>query len=444
MPSLSKFFHVDSLTIIMWSLVSIIGLCVASFSSRYLKGDRKQKSFYFNMLGLSLALFIMTSADNIWFLFTAWGSANLFLTRLMLHKHEWQAAVGSAQLAFKNFALGLLFIGIAFLSLYHASGQTSIQKILNSNINQFWLAFSGSFILLGAMTQSALWPFHRWLISSLNSPTPVSAIMHSGLINGGGFLLARFAPIFLQQAHFLNIIFIIGIVTAVLGTLWKLMQNDIKRMLACSTMGQMGFMLAQCGLGLFPAAIAHLCWHGFFKAYLFLSSSMAAQERRLDFEYPPQIKHFLLALIYGGIGAAVFAIVSNKSILIADTNLFLTVLAMLASTQLSLSIIRNGNTINLLLTLIGVIIINAIYGFNVYFIELALAPLNIDKPQAFNLIHGGGLIILIATWLAMLFGRHTLEKANYPQWALKLYVRMLNYSQPHPKTVTAYRKQYKF
>jgi len=129
------------------------------------------------------------------------------------------------------------------------------------------------------MTQSAIWPFHTWLISSLNSPTPVSAIMHAGLINGGGFLLTRFAGLFVQSTGMLQVIFFLGLLTALIGTLWKLMQHDIKRMLACSTMGQMGFMIAQCGLGLFPAAIAHLCWHGLFKAYLFLSSGSAAHEK---------------------------------------------------------------------------------------------------------------------------------------------------------------------
>ena len=108
--------------------------------------------------------------------------------------------------------------------------------------------------------------------------------MHAGLINGGGFLLARFAPMLAIQPPILNLIFIAGITTALLGTLWKLMQSDVKRMLACSTMGQMGFMIAQCGLGLFPAAVAHLSWHGLFKAYLFLSTGSAAKEKRLDLD----------------------------------------------------------------------------------------------------------------------------------------------------------------
>ena len=86
--------------------------------------------------------------------------------------------------------------------------------------------------------------------------------MHAGLVNGGGFLIVRFAPLYLNYPGILNIIFIIGLSTAIMGTLWKLMQSDIKRMLACSTMAQMGFMIAQCGLGLFSAAIAHIILHG--------------------------------------------------------------------------------------------------------------------------------------------------------------------------------------
>ncbi|MCB1149617.1 MAG: proton-conducting membrane transporter, partial [Chlamydiia bacterium] len=186
------------LSLIMMGLVGFVALCVATFSARYLKGDRKQAAFYLNLTGMVAAVFIMVSADHLLLFLVAWGASNLFLVRLMLHKSCWGAAKASAHLALKNFSLGFFFLGAALLIFYWATGESSLRTLLKSPIETPWLIAGTLFILLAAMTQSSLWPFHSWLISSLNSPTPVSAIMHAGLINGGGILLARFAPLLFQ------------------------------------------------------------------------------------------------------------------------------------------------------------------------------------------------------------------------------------------------------
>lgn len=439
----TQFFHVDTLSFVMMGLVAFVAISIGSFSIRYLKGDRKQKAFFIYLTALILTVFVMVCADNMPVLLASWGISNLLLSRLMLHKREWEAARQSSVLAVKNFALGFVFLGSAFLILYSATGETSIQEIITKPIESKWMVLSGLLLLLAAMTQSALWPFHRWLTSSLNSPTPVSAIMHAGLINGGGFLLARFAPLLVSQPVVLNIIFIAGIVTALLGTLWKLMQSDIKRMLASSTMGQMGFMIAQCGLGLFPAAVAHLCWHGLFKAYLFLASGSAAKEKRLDLEYPPTIIQFSLSLICGAFAAYMFSITSGKELMSANTTLFLTFLAMIAGAQFSLPILRRKQKFKLPLAIVASIFAGACYGFSVYVIEYVLEPLNISMPQTLNVFHFVAAGLLLASWLGMLFIR-TSKQNLYPEWLLKKYVQMLNASQPHPKTITAHRNKYQF
>ncbi|GAB4162170.1 MAG: proton-conducting transporter membrane subunit [Rickettsiaceae bacterium] len=438
-----QLIHIDNLSLVMTGLVGFVALCVASFSSRYLKGDRKQTAFYGNLVAMVLAVFVMVSADHMLLMLGSWAVSNIFLARLMLHKKEWEAARQSSLLAFKNFGLGFAFLTSAFLILYNITGKTSIQEINNASIKPLWLIASSTLILLAAMTQSSLWPFHRWLTSSLNSPTPVSAIMHAGLVNGGGFLLARFAPMLSQQPTILNVIFMVGIITALLGTLWKLMQNDVKRMLACSTMGQMGFMVAQCGLGLFPAAVAHLCWHGLFKAYLFLASGSAAQEKRLDLDCRPSLDHFFAALLCGLGGAYLFSLTSDKNLLAGDTTLFLIALAMVAGTQFALPIIRGASVIKLPLAFITTAIMGAFYGFSVHLIEQVLAPLGMSLPQTLNALHIIALTTLIVAWLGILFVRK-LQRKMLPDWMLKIYVRMLNASQPHPKTITMHRNHYQF
>lgn len=438
---ITNLFHVDALSMVITALVAFVALSIGSFSIRYLKGDRKQRHFFMNLVALVSVVFLMVSSDHIFLLLAFWGVSNYLLTRLMLHKQQWEAARQSSILALKNFAVGFIFLASGLLVLYFTTGETSIQVILTKSIEAPWMVLSGMLLLMAAMTQSALWPFHRWLTSSLNSPTPVSAIMHAGLVNGGGFLLARFAPILIAQPTVLNVVLIVGIATALLGTLWKLMQSDIKRMLASSTMGQMGFMIAQCGLGLFPAAVAHLCWHGLFKAYLFLASGSAAKEKRLDLDYPPSFKHFSIALICGIIAAYMFTVTSGKQVGVADTTLFLTFLAMLAGTQFALTIIRGNANGKLFIAIIATTVMGACYGFSVYLIEYILEPLGISAPQQLNFLHLIAAVVLTVSWLGMLFLR---PEKQYPEWVLKKYVQMLNASQPHPKTVTTHRNKYQF
>ncbi len=442
MLNVAHFFHIDQLSVIMMGLVGFVAISIASFSYRYLKGDRQKRFFYANLLCLVATVFIMVSADHLLLLFAAWATSNLLLTQLMLHKNEWVAAKNSSRLALKNFALGLFFIGSAFGLLFYATAETSIHNILTGSVDQTWLMISALLIFLGAMTQSALWPFHRWLTSSMNSPTPVSAVMHAGLVNGGGFILARFAPLFFDQPHVLSFVFVVGMVTALMAEIWTLMQTDIKRMMACSTMSQMGFMIAQCGLGLFPAAVAHLFWHGLFKAYLFLASGSAAQEKRVVVTSPPSLKQFLTALLCGSLGAYTFAVITEKNILAGDSTLFLTLVAMVAGTQFALPIVRGHLRYKSSLALIATVFIGAVYGFSSHLIEMALVPMGIYIPQVINGFHVVAFIALLAAWLTMVFGRQALSKKSYPKWVLAVYVRALNASQPHPSTVTTHRNHY--
>lgn len=443
MPAFEQLFYIDALSFIMMALVGFVALCVASFSMRYLNGDRKKTSFFVILAGLVASVFVMVSADHMLLFLVFWMMSNILLARLMLHKREWEAARQSARLAFKNFVVGSVFLATAFGLLYAQTGQASIQAMLTAPLDTVWAISIGGLIVLVAMSQSALWPFHRWLTSSLNSPTPVSAVMHAGLVNGGGFLLARFAPMLAEQPVILGVMFVAGLVTALLGTLWKLMQSDIKRMLACSTMGQMGFMVAQCGLGLFPAAVAHLCWHGLFKAYLFLASGAAAQEKRLDLDYPSSVSQFTIALVCGALGAVVFAQTSGKDIFAGDTTLFLIVLAMIAGTQFALPIVRGQGRAKVLLAVIATVVMGALYGGSVMLVEHILAPVAILMPQPLSVVHVIGLCVLVSAWLFILFAKGK-GKRTSPAWMLKAYVGMLNASQPHPKTVTAHRNQYQY
>ena len=444
MMKISEIFQMDQLAIVMLVMVGFIALCVGFFSSRYLKGDTKYKDFYGTLSLLVTSVFMMVCAHHILIFLLTWGVSNALLVKLMIHKSSWKAARQSGILAGKNFLFGFIMISAAVSLLYGESGQTSLKAILRFSYEPSILIFIAVLLFLGAMTQSAIWPFNRWLNSSLNAPTPVSAIMHAGLVNGGGFLLCRFAPLYAELPSLLTVIFIVGLISALLGTLWKLMQSDVKRMLACSTMSQMGFMVMQCGLGLFPAAITHLCWHGFFKAYLFLASGSAVQEKKIDLGYPPSISVVLLSLMCGVGASFVFALTTHKAIFPSDTTLILLFIPFIAGSQFAMTMLREGPFRRLPVAFITTAAMGGVYGFSVGSIEGILKPMGMMYPQPLNIIHIGALILMLGLWLVILFKPKLDETKKIYTWALRLYVLMLNASQPNPKTVTAHRNHYQY
>jgi NADH-quinone oxidoreductase subunit L len=141
-------------------------------------------------------------------------------------------------------------------------------------------------LFVGAMSKSAQFPLHVWLPDTMDTPTPVSAFMHAGIVNAGGLLFNRLAPLFGQAPDTLHVAFVIGGLTAILGASMMLMQSDVKKMLGFSTMGQMGYMTMECGLGAFALAIFHLIAHGIFKATLFLYAGRGIHEARRDPKFP--------------------------------------------------------------------------------------------------------------------------------------------------------------
>jgi NAD(P)H-quinone oxidoreductase subunit 5 len=271
----------------------------------------------------------------------------------------------------------------------------------------------------------------------------VSAMMHAGLINGGGLLLVQFGPLYQQQPILLTMMFIAGVGTAIVATLWKLMQHDNKRMLACSTIAQMGFMLMQCGLGLFSAAVAHLCWHGLFKAYLFLWSGRAAAEKRITSSSLISMTSFSLALGCGALGGFIFSIVTGKNIMLFDSNTILVAIAMIASTQVAITVLSNRPWWYLLPAVIITSIGASLYGASIAFIHYLL-PQNTDAPQPLNSFYLIGLGLLAVTWLLSLFRANLININWFNTLWTKYYMRILNASQPQAQTITTHVNHYSY
>ena len=200
-----------------------------------------------------------------------------------------------------------------------------------------------SCVLLAVMTKSAQFPFHIWLPDTMQTPTPVSAIMHAGVINAGGFLLARLSAGLMLSSNLLMLIAIIGLTTLLIGNLFTIMQPDIKKKLAYSTMSQMGYMVLQCGLGCFTGAIYHLIVHGFFKAWSFLNSGnqLSVVEKK---EHPSAPFYFWLIILT--MSAGTFCLIKKELLSIVLAYPLLAVFMIITLVQFSIASWGNTASIN--------------------------------------------------------------------------------------------------
>lgn len=436
----------NGLSLTMSMLIFFVSAIVHQFSRRYLSGDSAYRRYFLSLSAITVTASIMVCADNLLLFWAAWTVSNLLLVTLMVHKKTWLAAKNSGKLTLKFLSLGSLSLLAALTLLYKESGSLSIDFINSqSMMNESpWLVLILLLITITALIQSAQWPFHTWLTSSLNSPTPVSALMHAGLVNGGGFILVKFSPLLLTAPFILTLIFTIGVFTTIAGTSWKLLQTDIKRMLACSTMAQMGFMMMQCGLGLFPAAIAHLCWHGLFKSFLFLNAGSVVQSKRFVSQKSTQdTPALVLACIAGLLGAYCFAIVSEKTIFTLNPTTFLVGFAFISGTQLAYTLLQNENIIKRFIpTAILVALAGVFYGESIYFIESLLPAFSAKELPSLSAFNIAVFAVFLTLWFGVSSnGIRRLEKTKI--WA-KIYMTLLNASQPHSSTITTSRNTYQY
>lgn len=438
--------NTSRLNLLLCCLILGVSFVVHRFSLRYMDGDRQYSRYFALLAALTFSAMVMALADHALLFGAAWTTSNLLLVLLMVHKSQWVAAKNSGLLALFTLLPGSVALLLALMILGTVGHTYSIQELLSNPeiLSESARFLAASLILVAGLIQSALWPFHRWLISSLNSPTPVSALMHAGLVNGGGILMVKFAPLMLLHPEVLTVLFILGAISAVMGTLWKLLQSDIKRMLACSTMAQMGFMMMQCGLGLFAAAIAHLCWHGCFKAYLFLTSGSAVAQKKVKAEVHHSGLIPMVIALTGGFAAMLgFAYITQKNLLVVDATTLTLFFAFIAGAQLMLSLLQQRLALPQMLAGISLAFLGGLmYGCSVHLIEWLLPQWTVANAVAFTPIHGLTLTLFAFLWVAFNLGYH--QKLAKTSLGARLYMSMLNASQPSPKTITAVRTQYDY
>ena len=273
--------YFDNLSAILLGLISFLASIIIRYSKTYLDRDPNQGHFT-KWLCLTIgSVMLLMISGNLLLLAIAWGSTSLCLHQLLIFYRDRPGSLLAARKKFIFSRLGdLCLMGVLILS-YLQFHTWDFQELLEAaralhhhgtsalNDTTSWICF----LLVGAaLLKSAQFPFHSWLPDTMETPTPVSALMHAGLINAGGFLVVRFSPLISLDPGALMLLAVLGGFTALFASLTMLTHASIKRSLAFSTVAQMGFMMLECGLGAFSLAILHLVAHSLYKAHAFLSS----------------------------------------------------------------------------------------------------------------------------------------------------------------------------
>lgn len=264
----------DTLTITMAVLVTFLGAVVLRFAARYLEGDPKRGRFLVWMSLTLLAVITLVISNHLLLLLGAWTATSLCLHRLLLHYPGRTGAVFAARKKFVFSRLAELSLLAAAIMLYAGHGTWRIDEVVASihGGNHAGLPGAAFLLVFCAMLKSAQFPFHSWLPDTMDTPTPVSALMHAGIINAGGFLVLRLAPVFTAAPAAMHLLAVAGTLTSVFGAIVMLAQPGVKRALAFSTIAQMGFMMVQVGLGAWGLALLHLVAHSMYKAHAFLQA----------------------------------------------------------------------------------------------------------------------------------------------------------------------------
>ncbi len=285
----------DPLTALMCVMVTFVGLLIFIFSTGYMQEDANFTRFFCFLSLFAAAMLGLLVANSLLLLFICWelvGLASYLLIGFWFHKPE---AAAAAKKAFITTRIGDLGFLLGMVWLYHSTGsllfydgghgvlETSALNSLVAQTTVGGLTVStaiGLLIFCGAAGKSGQFPLHVWLPDAMEGPTPVSALIHAAtMVAAGVFLIARVYPLMAADLtipatplHALTVVALIGAITALLGAVIAVGQNDIKRVLAFSTVSQLGYMMLALGVGSWVAAIFHLLTHAFFKALLFLGA----------------------------------------------------------------------------------------------------------------------------------------------------------------------------
>ncbi len=271
--------RLDALSILMLMMIALIGFIVVRFSLNYLDGDTHHGAFIGRLAATIASVQLLVLSGNLALLFVSWVLTSMSLHRLLVFYKERPGAIIAARKKYIVARIGDACLLAAFVLLYSQFGTGNLELIfqeiqtsLASGSTMIGIEAVAVLLVLAALLKSAQFPTHGWLVEVMETPTPVSALLHAGLLNAGPFLIVRMAFVMEASTYAPLILITIGGFTALFASVVFLTQTSVKTALGYSSVAHMGFSLLTCGLGLYPAAMLHLVAHSFYKAHAFLSS----------------------------------------------------------------------------------------------------------------------------------------------------------------------------
>ncbi len=337
--------RIDGLSVVMLGLCAVLGSAVIEFSRNYLGGDRRQAMFL-GSLSLTVAcVMLLVLSGNLVQLALTWSATSLALHRLLLFYPERPGAVIAARKKFLVARAGDACLVAASVLLVRALGTGDIGGVLEaanalarSGAVPVAIHVAAALIAVTAVLKAAQFPTHGWLIEMQETPTPVSALLHAGILNGGTFLVARLAGVMALSTPALAALVVVGGFTAIFASVVMITDTRVKVTLAYSSAAHMGFMLFLCGIGAYAVAVVHLVAHSFYKAHAFLSSGSAVEIARASWVPGKGAKVPLGRILFAYLATAAIvwgvATLAGVSVFASATNLALAAVMVFALSHL--------------------------------------------------------------------------------------------------------------
>ncbi|WXT99536.1 MAG: NADH-quinone oxidoreductase subunit L [Catillopecten margaritatus gill symbiont] len=310
--NISVGFLVDNLTAVMLVVVSFVSLMVHIYTIGYMNHDKDYTKFFSYISLFTFSMFMLVMSNNFMQLFFGWEAVGLVSYLLIGFWHHKESAVEANLKAFLVNRVGdfgfLLGIGLV-LAFSGSLDYAEVFANLNNTMNQtLWgmdlITVVCLLLFVGAMGKSAQVPLHVWLPGSMEGPTPISALIHAAtMVTAGIFMVSRMSPMFEMSDVALTVVMVIGAITALFMGLLGIVQNDIKKVVAYSTLSQLGYMTVALGVSAYSVAIFHLMTHAFFKALLFLGagSVIVAMHHEQDIRKMGGLKKYLPITYWTGL-----------------------------------------------------------------------------------------------------------------------------------------------
>lgn len=425
--ALPGLLRVDGLSLSVALLIGFIGLMILRFSRHYLGGDTGQRRYQMWFLATLASVATLVLSNHMALFFAGWVLSSLCLHRLLVFYPRKRALLAAhkkfliSRVADVALLAALLIVADHSQTLYLS---TALADLAGAPFGTA-LQIAALLLVVAAVFKCAQLPVHGWLLQVMEAPTPVSALLHAGIVNMGGFLLILFAPLIASVPLAQWLLVLIGGGTASVASLVMLTRISIKVMLAWSTCAQMGFMLLECGLGAYELALLHLIGHSLYKAFRFLNAGESVNAYLAQRQaQPPKLRHGMVALLIGipALMATAFGLVVYAELSLMPGQWAMTaILAMAALSWLAMAWQSQRGSNRLLLSLGGLSLLG-VYLLSHHLFAGLISPAGGASVALAATAALGFLVLFALYWNLQLYPQSWLARRLYPAFYGGLYL----------------------